>query len=82
MKPKAWILTSEYNEYDQQGDYFEAWFHHQPTKEDIAGVLSAYYPFGIPEGLCRHVLNGGGRQDVEHKWYILQEVESSNGSEV
>ena len=30
-----WILTEEYNEYDQHGGYFLAAFTREPTEEDL-----------------------------------------------
>jgi len=32
---KVWILTSEYNDYDQHGEYFEAVFAQKPTLQQI-----------------------------------------------
>jgi hypothetical protein len=31
----VWILTEEYNDYDQHGEYFLAVFKKEPTEEDL-----------------------------------------------
>lgn len=31
----AHMLTSAYNLYDQQGEYFLAWFDHKPTHKEL-----------------------------------------------
>ena len=33
-----WILTSEYNDYDQHGEYFEAAWLEKPTKEQLSKI--------------------------------------------
>lgn len=64
----VWILTREINEYDQDGRYFEAVFARKPSLSQLRSV-------GVPEHLCGHVRNGGGRVDAEHRWFFLQEHE-------
>jgi hypothetical protein len=32
---KVWILTTEYNDYDQHGAYFVAWWPKKPTYEQL-----------------------------------------------
>lgn len=67
----VWILTSEYNDYDQHGEYFETIFFKKPTIEDIS-----YY---TEEGLehAQWVLEtGGGRRDLEDYWYNLVEYKN------
>lgn len=68
MSNKVWILTEEYNQYDQYGEYFLAVFKNKPTAEKLK-------KFGITEQLVQHVLNGGGRQNVEDQWFLLKEEE-------
>lgn len=34
-----WILTSEYNDYDQHGAYFEAAFDVKPTFKELKAIL-------------------------------------------
>jgi hypothetical protein len=70
---KAWILTEEYNDYDQHGEYFVAWFPEKPTTEE----LSKYFD----EDTSKHILTGGGgRRQLglrwEEHWYFLKEIES------
>lgn len=74
MKEKVWILTSSYNLYDQQGDYFEAAFKEKPTAEAIAKWFEKKGE-KITEELAQHIANGGDRQDTEHQWYNLIEEE-------
>lgn len=65
---KVWILTREINEYDQDGEYFEAVFGHVPTLKDLEKHIT-----GIKEKYRQHLLKGGGRIEVEEEWYFLKE---------
>jgi hypothetical protein len=65
---KVFVLTSEYNEYDQHGEYFLAVFKNCPTSEQLAAC-------GVAPAQIEHVLKGGGRQNVEDVWYHLVEEE-------
>jgi hypothetical protein len=61
-----WVLTEEYNDYDQHGAYYvKAWDHKPDVKELIAT--------GVSEGDIEHVLKGGGRVRYEYQWYLLEE---------
>ena len=60
----VWILTSEYNDYDQHGEYFEGVWQDKPNAEQLMDK-------GVAEPNLRHVLNGGGRIDSEYKWFNL-----------
>jgi hypothetical protein len=61
-----WILTSEYNDYDQHGEYFEAVFIGKPTAEQIEKHC------GVNEVGSTHILAGGGRVEEEYHWYNLR----------
>jgi len=67
---KVWILTSEYNDYDQHGEVFEGVFAKKPTSAQIQKFC------GITESGADHVLAGGGRQRHEDSWYILKEYDA------
>jgi len=67
MKQTAFVLTTEYNEYDQYGEYFLAVFSNKPTEEQLLS-------YDVPSKDIQHVLNGGGRQNIEWKWFFLKEV--------
>lgn len=69
---KIWILTEEYNEYDQYGAYFLAWWPNKPTEDQLMAV-------GVDKHRTAHVLAGGGRvvgpgKYYDHQWYHLEEV--------
>lgn len=64
----SWVLTQEFNDYDQHGAYFVAWFSTKPTVEKLQKVLNLNHEY------AQHVYNGGGRIEWEHQWYILQKV--------
>ena len=64
-----WVITRAINQYDQYGDYFECVFENKPTIEQLIKY------FGDEE-LAKHVLNGGGRQNIEYSWYFLTEIKS------
>ena len=75
---KVWVLTREINEYDQDGEYFEAVFAKKPTVKKLAEALKGKIHISdIMEALvlCEHILSCGGRQGVEHTWFNLREVE-------
>jgi hypothetical protein len=55
---KIFILTQEYNAYDQYGEYFIAAFRTYPSLEQLS------------EYDCYHL----GRQNYEDSWFNLQEV--------
>ena len=64
---KVWVLTREINQYDQDGEYFEAVFLEKPNYAKLK-------PFGIPDDMMRWVMDGGGRKGVEDEWWYLREV--------
>lgn len=70
-----WVLTSEYNNYDQYGEYFEDAWDHKPTEEELQATLkdTNYKGWMAPKGLVAHILEGGGRQGVEDSWYYLRQ---------
>lgn len=61
----VWILTEEYNDYDQHGEYYVAAFQDQPTIEQLMKI-------GMNEETALHVQNGGGRIKYDHQWYNLR----------
>lgn len=65
----VWILTEEFNAYDQYGEYFVAVFSERPHHAQ----LSAHE---VPQNRLRHVLNGGGRVGTEDRWFHLRKVEA------
>lgn len=63
-----WVLTSEYNDYDQHGAYFEGVFLNKPNVHQLAQK-------GVPEHQIDRLLNkNGGRVGSEYHWYNLEEV--------
>lgn len=60
----CWVLTEEFNDYDQNGEYFVAVFGKKPTEEQLAPYVGHD---------TKHVLSGGGRQETEYHWYYLRE---------
>ena len=63
-----WVLTQEYNEYDQYGEYFIAVFGKKPTHKQLTAR-------GVLTNRLRHTLNGGGRIGTENVWYYLRPTE-------
>ena len=63
---KVWVLTDEYNDYDQHGEYFIAVFINKPTHEQLTA-------HGVDKFKLHHVLNGGGRTNNEYQWFNLTE---------
>lgn len=66
MNP-IYILTSEYNEYDQHGEYFVKVYFSRPTIEQIATDLECDNDY------AEHILKNGGRLKYEYVWYFLRE---------
>lgn len=67
---KVWVLTSEYNDYDQYGEYFLAVFKNKPSKRCL-------FDFVRDKSVVDHLLNnGGGRMEWEDKWYHLKEEDA------
>ena len=67
---KVWILKSEYNAYDQYGEYFEKVWFHKPSEDELSEFLQCTKQF------AQEFLNGKqGRQGTEEVWYNLTEYE-------
>lgn len=67
---KVYILTSSYNLYDQQGDYYVAVFGSLPTKDELKLHTGESYE---DEDHYQHLLRGGGRVKDEDVWFNLIE---------
>lgn len=66
---KVWILTEEFNDYDQYGEYFRAVFSSKPNRKQLLA-------HEVPKDRLEHVLAGGGRIEPENSWFFLREVEA------
>lgn len=66
---KVWLLTSEYNDYDQHGEYFKEVFLSKPTSNQLVELC------GISVATATHVLTKGGRLNSAEVWYFLREHE-------
>jgi len=86
MSRKVWVLTSEIDECNQKGEYFEAVFAEKPSILTLVGYFAAielpmsYIQKDYLLDLARHIRDGGGPQgstecSTEYKWYWLREVE-------
>ena len=62
----VWILTQEYNDHAQHGEYFIACFLEKPTQDQLLD-------HDVNPGEIPHVLNGGGRVKWESSWFYLRE---------
>jgi hypothetical protein len=74
----VWVLTKEYNEYDQYGEYFVHAWDHAPTANELFAVgvpASAPYRNDLPAWITD---TGGGRfqRSLYHdeQWYFLKEL--------
>ena len=65
----VYVLTEEYNAYDQYGEYFLNVFKEKPTVEQLMELLK------INKVGAEHILKGGGRIKWEDQWYILTEYD-------
>ena len=73
---KVWVLTSEINEYDQAGEYFEAVFINKPTAEQIQIHCNLSEASMEEDQLISHILGGGGRVGDEYIWYHLRQEDA------
>lgn len=66
-----YVLTEEYNDYDQYGEYFvHAWIG-KPNREQLRKQL-----VNANDKSLDYILTGGGRtRRDENHWYHLREVE-------
>lgn len=68
----VWVLTSEYNDYNQYGEYFEAVFMLKPT-------LTQLLDLGLPEDYAQSCLDTGGKRlrptAGTDQWWQLKEVD-------
>lgn len=64
-----WVLTKEYNDYDQHGEYFVDVFYTIPTRTELATATG----FSENDNMITHILNGGGRLDNDYDWYYLRQ---------
>lgn len=82
----CWVLTSEYNEYDQHGEYFVDVWDHKPSKEEVyqalvdhnmhSNLTRARYAIMYGEStmeLAQHLLDGGARRNDEEQWFHLRQ---------
>jgi len=76
---KAYILTASYNDYDQHGEYFVAWFQEMPSASQIVKTLesSKHGPICMDEALSLIYDNSHGYQ---YKTFELHEVTEMEGS--
>jgi len=65
-----WILTKEFNAYDQYGEYFKAAFDTKPSFQELKAEMD-----GEHNNVVQFVLDtGGGRQNNQDIWYHLREL--------
>ncbi len=62
-----WVITEEFNDYNQHGGYFVCAFDHSPTYDDLITA-------GFSKGYALRILSGGGRFDDEYHWFEINEV--------
>lgn len=64
-----YVITAEYNDYSQYGDYFVGIIPELTLKN-----IKRIFPDRNKDFLI-HILNGGGRRGYEDCWYNLFEIE-------
>jgi hypothetical protein len=67
------VLTRQINEYNQDGEYFEAVLAEKPDYQKLEKLLLSMGMGG--QEFIDHLLNGGGRRGYEETWYHLREVD-------
>ena len=71
-KNKVYILTKEYNNYDQHGKRFLAWFSCKPSAKKLRAAIKESDGFIISDSLAADILAGGSRS-----WYNLTVVKKA-----
>ena len=71
----CWVLTQEYNEYDQIGEYFVAVFQEKPTFNQLKPLVSEECGGPKTGNIVGNLLRkGGGRIKDEYTWFFLKEI--------
>jgi len=70
MGDTIWILTEDWNDYNQHGSYFIAAWIEKPSTGEIMKSLKT------SESEAQHILSGGGRRGSEDTWYSLFETKA------
>jgi hypothetical protein len=70
---EVWLLTSEYNDYDQHREYFEALYIGKPSIEQIQKACR------VNKIRAARILKGGGRKEWEFHWYNLRQESAEIG---
>jgi hypothetical protein len=60
-----YVLTRSINEYHQEGDYLVAAFKERPSEQKLVKLI------GCTREYARHILDKGGRKDVENEWFHI-----------
>jgi hypothetical protein len=63
-----WIVTTEFNDYDQHGEYFVAAYYKKPTFQQLKELIKQ------DDVTVGKLTSGGGRQKWENQWWYLREV--------
>lgn len=75
MNMTIFILTTAYNLYDQQGDYFVKAFAAKPSAEELKAAMSSEAIEHINDKVVDNLLTkGGGRMNREDQWWYLDEI--------
>lgn len=64
------IVTTEFNDYDQHGEYFVAAYNEKPTFKQLKELI------GERDIIVGKLTKGGGRHGIEDQWYNLHEVKN------
>lgn len=86
---KIWVLTEEWNMYDQMGEYYLKFFTTKPTPDQLEKTIvkligNEIIQYGSDNSdHINMLLNKGSNADISGNyaggsWYNLREVESEN----
>ena len=74
MSNTIWVLTEEYNDYGQYGEYFVAAFKVKPTIKELQKLCE------VDKKTAEHIWNGGQRKTgkennvcYDYNWHLLKE---------
>lgn len=75
IKLNIWILTTELNLHDQDGEYYVKSFDHIPSKEEVFKYVKIPFGLGVTDDEFHdNLINQRyGRYGTENRWYHLRQ---------
>lgn len=72
----VWILTEEYNDYNQHGEYFICWFPRFPSLEELKSAVEKNTGEHLTDKEAQNILDDKGRVGLAASWFNLEYINS------